>query len=277
MTYVVTEACIKCKYMDCVEVCPVDCFYEGENMLVIHPDECIDCGVCEPECPPEAIIPDSDAVADDWLELNKQYSETWPNITRKGEPPEDAEKTLLYADVVRPKFTETINEFNELLAARGHSGKIEEVIFIDSSYSKPQGRFMIGSDFDLFRIIYSGDIPEDMRTVFRNNVFQLALYVKPGRPIWVHEKDSGTMWCSCCDVTVYKNGKTVTERDIVNDFLERKATIRALFFTLMNNGTLLPEEIALSRKMYRCYFLSMYYGIDTPFILTKEEDFQYPI
>jgi ferredoxin len=58
MTYVVTEDCIKCKYMDCVEVCPVDCFYEGENMLVIHPDECIDCGVCEPECPPEAIVPD---------------------------------------------------------------------------------------------------------------------------------------------------------------------------------------------------------------------------
>ncbi|MBI3451412.1 MAG: 4Fe-4S binding protein, partial [Rhodospirillales bacterium] len=55
MTYVVTEACIKCKYMDCVEVCPVDCFYEGENMLVIKPDECIDCGVCEPECPAEAI------------------------------------------------------------------------------------------------------------------------------------------------------------------------------------------------------------------------------
>ena len=51
MTYVVTENCIKCKYMDCVEVCPVDCFYAGENMLVIHPDECIDCGVCEPECP----------------------------------------------------------------------------------------------------------------------------------------------------------------------------------------------------------------------------------
>ena len=60
MTYVVTENCIRCKYMDCVEVCPVDCFYVGENMLVIHPDECIDCGVCEPECPAEAIVPDSD-------------------------------------------------------------------------------------------------------------------------------------------------------------------------------------------------------------------------
>ena len=87
MTYVVTEACIKCKYMDCIEVCPVDCFYVGDNMLVIHPDECIDCGVCEPECPPEAIKPDTEAGMDQWLEVNRKYSESWPNITRKGEPP----------------------------------------------------------------------------------------------------------------------------------------------------------------------------------------------
>src|SRR3546814_4874859 len=83
MTYVVTEACIKCKYTDCVEVCPVDCFYEGANMLVIHPDECIDCGVCEPECPPEAILPDTETEAEKWLELNREYSEQWPNITRR--------------------------------------------------------------------------------------------------------------------------------------------------------------------------------------------------
>ncbi len=68
MTYVVTENCIKCKYMDCVEVCPVDCFYVGENMLVINPDECIDCGVCEPECPAEAIVPDSDNKGTAWAE-----------------------------------------------------------------------------------------------------------------------------------------------------------------------------------------------------------------
>ncbi len=92
MTYVVTEDCIKCKHMDCVEVCPVDCFYEGENMLVIHPDECIDCGVCEPECPAEAILPDTEANAEKWLELNKQYSEVWPNITQIGTPPADAEE-----------------------------------------------------------------------------------------------------------------------------------------------------------------------------------------
>ncbi len=69
MTYVVTDNCIKCKYMDCVEVCPVDCFYEGDNMLVIHPDECIDCGVCQPECPAEAILPDGEPHLEKWLKL----------------------------------------------------------------------------------------------------------------------------------------------------------------------------------------------------------------
>ena len=74
-------------------MCPVDCFYEGDNMLVIHPDECIDCGVCEPECPVEAIIPDTggDDQSTKWLEINTKYAESWPNITRKGEPPEDAD------------------------------------------------------------------------------------------------------------------------------------------------------------------------------------------
>ena len=83
MTYVVTEACIKCKYTDCVEVCPVDCFYEGENMLVIHPDECIDCGVCEPECPADAIKPDTEPGLEKWLEVNTEYAKSWPNITQK--------------------------------------------------------------------------------------------------------------------------------------------------------------------------------------------------
>ena len=83
MTYLVNDACIKCKYTDCVEVCPVDCFYEGENMLVIHPDECIDCGVCEPECPVEAIKPDTESGVEKWLAVNREYSEKWPNITSK--------------------------------------------------------------------------------------------------------------------------------------------------------------------------------------------------
>ena len=91
MTYVVTDACIKCKYTDCVEVCPVDCFYEGETMLVINPSECIDCGVCEPECPAEAILPDTEGGLEQWLELNTQYSAEWPNITQKKAPPADAD------------------------------------------------------------------------------------------------------------------------------------------------------------------------------------------
>jgi ferredoxin len=86
MTYVVTEACIKCKYMDCIEVCPVDCFYEGENMLVIDPDVCIDCGVCEPECPVEAIKADTEPGLEKWLTLNADYAKKWPNITQKGDP-----------------------------------------------------------------------------------------------------------------------------------------------------------------------------------------------
>ena len=92
MTYVVTEDCIKCKYTDCVEVCPVDCFYEGENMLVINPSECIDCGVCEPECPAEAILPDTEDGLEKWLELNTKYSALWPNITSQKEPPADADE-----------------------------------------------------------------------------------------------------------------------------------------------------------------------------------------
>lgn len=92
MTHVVTDNCIKCKYMDCVEVCPVDCFYEGENMLVIHPDECIDCGVCVPECPAQAIFPDTDPAAEPkWLAQNRTYASVWPNIVQKKAPPADAD------------------------------------------------------------------------------------------------------------------------------------------------------------------------------------------
>tara|TARA_Y100000816_G_scaffold106737_1_gene74413 strand:- start:127 stop:456 length:330 start_codon:yes stop_codon:yes gene_type:complete len=87
MTYIVNDKCIKCKLMDCIEVCPVECFYEGKNMLVIKPDECIDCGVCEPECPIGAIEPDTNDGTEKWVELNTKYSEIWPNITEKKESP----------------------------------------------------------------------------------------------------------------------------------------------------------------------------------------------
>ena len=85
MTYVVTEACVKCKYTDCVNVCPVDCFKVGPNFLVIDPDECIDCAVCVPECPVDAIVADNNTTINVivWADLNRRLSKKWPNITKK--------------------------------------------------------------------------------------------------------------------------------------------------------------------------------------------------
>ena len=93
MTYVVTESCIRCKYTDCVDVCPVDCFKVGPNFLVIDPDECIDCAVCVPECPVNAIYSDADVPADqqEFIELNKELSQSWTNITKKIDPLPDAD------------------------------------------------------------------------------------------------------------------------------------------------------------------------------------------
>ncbi|MEE8243669.1 MAG: ferredoxin FdxA [Pseudomonadales bacterium] len=93
MTFVVVESCIKCKLTDCVEVCPVDCFYEGPNMLVIHPDECIDCALCEPECPVDAIFSEDEIPEDqqDFLQLNQELADVWPNITEQKDPLPDAD------------------------------------------------------------------------------------------------------------------------------------------------------------------------------------------
>ena len=108
MTYIVNEKCIKCKLTDCVDVCPVDCFYEGENMLVINPDECIDCGVCEPECPVDAIKPDTEEGAEKWLEINKKYSEIWPNINHKKEALQNWKKFENEEDKFEKYFKENI-------------------------------------------------------------------------------------------------------------------------------------------------------------------------
>jgi ferredoxin len=94
MAYIVAEPCIKCKYTDCVEVCPVNCFYEGANFLVIHPDECIDCGACEPVCPTKAIFPESD-LPEKWVEytkLNAELALKWPNIAEKKTAMPEAEQ-----------------------------------------------------------------------------------------------------------------------------------------------------------------------------------------
>jgi ferredoxin len=94
MTYVVTESCIKCKYTDCVDVCPVDCFHEGPNMLVIDPDECIDCTLCVAECPVEAIFAEDDVPTDQrpYLAINAELAKVWPVITEKIDAPADADE-----------------------------------------------------------------------------------------------------------------------------------------------------------------------------------------
>lgn len=93
MAFVVTENCIRCKYTDCVEVCPVDCFHEGPNMLVINPEECIDCALCEPECPAEAIFAEDDLPEEfaEYLELNAEKATKWPVITDHKDNPEAKE------------------------------------------------------------------------------------------------------------------------------------------------------------------------------------------
>ncbi len=93
MTHVVTENCIKCKYTDCVEVCPVDCFHEGPNFLVIDPEECIDCTLCVPECPVDAIFPDDEVSEDQqsFFQINAELSQRWPVITQVKEPLPEAE------------------------------------------------------------------------------------------------------------------------------------------------------------------------------------------
>jgi ferredoxin len=103
MAYVVTEPCIKCKYTDCVDVCPVDCFREGPNFLVIDPDECIDCTLCVPECPVEAIFAEDDVPAKQksFIALNAELSRQWPAIIERKAPPADAEEWRGVADKLR--------------------------------------------------------------------------------------------------------------------------------------------------------------------------------
>lgn len=94
MTHVVLESCIRCKYTDCVDVCPVDCFREGPNFLVIDPDECIDCAVCIPECPASAIVPEEDVPGDQqvFIALNADLAKSWPSITKRKASLPDADE-----------------------------------------------------------------------------------------------------------------------------------------------------------------------------------------
>lgn len=110
MTYIVDDACIKCKYTDCVDVCPVDCFYEGPNFMVIDPDGCIDCGVCQPECPAGAIYPDTimSNHLQFWKDKAAELSKTYKNCTEKKDP-------MPCADAWNPLINKEIKDKTDLL------------------------------------------------------------------------------------------------------------------------------------------------------------------
>lgn len=114
MTYIITEACIKCKHTDCVQVCPTDCFHEGANMLVINPSECIDCGLCVLECPINAIIADSDDDSKTWLAINEKYSLVWPKIIYKKDAPADAAEWADVEDKFEKYFSENLQDSSVL-------------------------------------------------------------------------------------------------------------------------------------------------------------------
>jgi ferredoxin len=143
VTYIVNESCIRCEYTDCVEVCPVDCFYEGENMLVIHPDECIDCGVCEPECPVDAIKPDTEPGIEKWLDTNSKYSQVWPNITKKKPAPPDADAFVNVPDKFAKYFSPNPGEG----AWAGPSGQQERRAVTMKEPPNDQGG---GGHFEMF-------------------------------------------------------------------------------------------------------------------------------
>ena len=172
MTYIVNENCIKCKYTDCVEVCPVDCFYEGENMLVIHPDECIDCGVCEPECPAEAILPDTEPGAEDWVEHNRKYAEEWPNITRMIQHSVDASSFEGVADKFKkPIYASYSHASNSLLFIAEQSGKIWEIT------DKGERNLFLDITSITHQPIFPGDERGLLGFAFSNQTDHLTLYV----------------------------------------------------------------------------------------------------
>ena len=105
MAFAVTEDCIRCKFQDCLQSCPVTCFHEGETMLVIDPVVCIDCGACEPECPAGAIIRDTEPGADRWVEFNRKYAALWPTLREPGDVPDDADDWVDVPNKLETEFS----------------------------------------------------------------------------------------------------------------------------------------------------------------------------
>ena len=169
MTYVVTESCIKCKYTDCVEVCPVDCFYEGPEFLVIHPDECIDCGLCEPECPIEAIFADDELPANqiEFVEINARLADVYENITEAKEPLPDADH---FKDLENKRefLNIGINNQNETISPSENSNTI--LLYDNGEMVINNTKFKIDNLSNMDNIIFKNTLLDNLK---KDNVVNL--------------------------------------------------------------------------------------------------------
>ncbi len=169
MTYVVTESCIKCKYTDCVEVCPVDCFYEGPEFLVIHPDECIDCGLCEPECPIEAIYADDELPANqiEFVEINARLADVYENITEAREPLPDADN---FKDLENKRefLNIGINDQNETTSPSENSNTI--LLYDNGEMVINNSKFKIDDLSNMDNIIFKNTLLDNLN---KDNVVNL--------------------------------------------------------------------------------------------------------
>ncbi len=169
MTYVVTESCIKCKYTDCVEVCPVDCFYEGPEFLVIHPDECIDCGLCEPECPIEAIYADDELPANqiEFVEINARLADVYENITEAKEPLANADH---YKDLKNKRefLNIGINNQNETTSPSENSNTI--LLYDNGEIIINNTKFKIDELSNMDNIIFENTLLDNLN---KDNVVNL--------------------------------------------------------------------------------------------------------
>ena len=169
MTYVVTESCIKCKYTDCVEVCPVDCFYEGPEFLVIHPDECIDCGLCEPECPIEAIYADDELPANqiEFVEINARLADVYENITEAKEPLPDADN---FKDLENKRefLNIGINDQNETTSPSENSNTI--LLYDNGEMVINNSKFKIDDLSNMNNIIFENTLLDNLN---KDNVVNL--------------------------------------------------------------------------------------------------------
>ena len=169
MTYVVTESCIKCKYTDCVEVCPVDCFYEGPEFLVIHPDECIDCGLCEPECPIEAIFADDELPANqiEFVEINARLADVYENITEAKEPLPDADN---FKDLENKRefLNIGINNQNETISPSENSNTI--LLYDNGEIVINNSKFKIDELSNMDNIIFENTLLDNLN---KDNIVNL--------------------------------------------------------------------------------------------------------